>query len=403
MPKASSPLVVTIHPTADALLLEAGPDVIRIKTSHPSAVAYPDRADFAVFFFLPIAMRTGRPLRIQGAGSDATVQNATRMSHIWATWLPERFAPVSVSFDALLASGQSPPRPSRDLCLYSGGIDSVFTLLTRRQEHKQQDLLTVFGMDYKLERQDRFKRFLEHTAPFARHVSPTRIIVEMDAYNLYRKYRINPRHHELTHVFALAGSAFLHATDYTNIYIASDFRLDQQFLSHPWSNNSVTNPLFNDGSTRLLTDSDALSRSEKLPLILQSPEALASLTFCLDEHTKPANCGTCPKCMRTKLMFLARTDVIPPLFLTDHIPRNWMRSFVYEKPADLAFLMETIHTARLHGNADKIPFFAENERRLLAFCRTRSHLFSTFRVTSWLRRKRLKLQHVARKFRGPQP
>ena len=51
------------------------------------------RNDFAAWYFLPIAMRTGRDLRIEGEGSEETIRNARRISEIWETRPPSTSPP----------------------------------------------------------------------------------------------------------------------------------------------------------------------------------------------------------------------------------------------------------------------------------------------------------------------
>jgi hypothetical protein len=53
-----------------------GDDVIAAITSHVDRLVLPGRADFAAWLFLPITMRKGCPLHIEGTGSSTTIRNA---------------------------------------------------------------------------------------------------------------------------------------------------------------------------------------------------------------------------------------------------------------------------------------------------------------------------------------
>jgi hypothetical protein len=96
-----------------------------------------------------------------------------------------------------------------------------------------------------------------------------------------------------SHIFVLAGSGFLFSEAYGDILIAADYRLDQQFIAYPWGSNSATNINFDDGCTRLVTLEDSLSRTEKMPLLVTSNEALHSVSFCSNYLWRPNNCGRC--------------------------------------------------------------------------------------------------------------
>ena len=159
----------------------------------------------------------------------------------------------------------------------------------------------------------------------------------------------------MTHIFALAGAGFLHGEQFRNLIVASDHRLDQQFYRFPYGSNLATNPLFCDGETYLLTESSDASRTERIPLLSSSREALASLTFCTNPAKKPDNCGQCKKCIRTKLMFLAATGEVPDIFIDKAIPENWPDQIDPAIKKDRIFLIDLILSAKRSGTLDKIP------------------------------------------------
>ncbi|OQA29870.1 MAG: hypothetical protein BWY57_03172 [Betaproteobacteria bacterium ADurb.Bin341] len=315
-------------------------------------------------------MCTNQDLHIKGTGTTATVTNAEAMSRIWQSWVPRRFSSTKVSFDNIAEFHQDKSRPDQTLCFYSGGIDSTYTILKRVMSGKSQDLLTVLGMDYKAHDKTRFSDLIEKTSAFAKYASSTRILVEADVYAIYKPFKLNDKYHHVTHIFALAGVGFLHSRDYKSIVIAADRRLDQQFARGYYGSNSATNFLFDDGLTRLVTDSDNVTRTEKMPSLKQSPVSLQALTFCSDKRSRPLNCGVCSKCMRTKLMFVASTGAIPPLFQSDLIPNEWYKCFEYHYPIELSNLLDIIISAKYYGHTDALPFFTANEEHVLAFCRS---------------------------------
>lgn len=349
-------LYVKILRSADSLKLVTSDDTIQIESTSPDKFNH-DRCDFAAWLFMPIAMKRGMNIHIEGTGSKTTIRNARRMSEIWESWFPERFNTVEVSFQNTCHAYEKPESlTDRDLCFYSGGVDSTYAILRRFQEGKSQSLLTIHGMDYGVEEEKCFLELIRKTSPFAGLVGHERLIVRTNVYDAYAKYKINiGREGHLTHIFALAGAGFLHSEHFRNLVVASDHRLDQQFSRFPYGSNLATNPLFCDGETYLLTESSDASRTERIPLLSSSREALASLTFCTNPAKKPDNCGQCKKCIRTKLMFLAATGEVPDIFIDRAIPENWPDQIDPAIKKDRLFLIDLILYARRNGTLDKIP------------------------------------------------
>ena len=310
-------------------------------------------SDFAVWFFLPIAMRLGRSLYIDGTGTLDSEKNAKKLSEIWESWLPYHFSSIKVKFKEAREKNNT----NGTLCFYSGGIDSTYSLLKRHKKGLGQDLITIHGMDYKVHDIKRFEELKEKTKPFSSMISGNHIFVTSDAYNLYRKHRVNPEGAHVSHIFSLAGNTFLFSENYNEINIAADYRLDQQFITYPWGSNSVTNKYFSDGTTRLVTLDDDVTRCEKLPLVITSVEALASVSFCTDYKSRPLNCGVCSKCMRTKVMFFSSTGQIPDIYKDRSISDNWYKLFDLKSNSQKAFLLDILTTAKSNNRSEELPNF----------------------------------------------
>lgn len=355
MESGKGPIRVAIHRTEGCIRLTAGDDSIAIWTDHWRD-ANMLRADFAAWLFLPVAMRTGRALHVEGAGSEETVRNAGRIAESWESWLPHHFNSVEVSFDALAPRPAGDTGGRRSLCLYSGGIDSTHALLSRHRQGETQSLLTVHGMDYRLDDVQKFRALQSKIAPFSQLVGEEHIFIRTDAYVTYKKYRVNRRDTpHVSHIFALAGCAFLFSERYADVFIASDCRRDQQFRTPPWGSNSVTNAYFDDGSTRLGTLDDHLTRTEKMPLLLSSDVALRSVSFCNSYRMRPDNCGRCEKCVRTKLMFFVACGTVPAIFADASIPPGWYRNFDLGTEYQRVILLDILTCAKRTARFEQVP------------------------------------------------
>jgi hypothetical protein len=343
------------------------------------------RCDFAAFAFLPIAMRLKRPLRIVDRGDTVTAKNAMRLSQVWQTWHPTLFHSIDVGF----AEETPMPIGSGELVLFSGGVDSTFNLLNKRLRNEEQPTaLTVHGFDYKFNDEVRFQALLEKTQPFCSHVAKQRIIAHTNIYDLYNRLGINAG---LGHGFALASCLFLFSDQFARGEISADYSRAQDFLVFPWGTNHLTNPLFASSAFGLHTADGDMTRSEKTALIANNSLALESLSFCVDYKSRPLNCGICPKCIRTKAMFIARTGIEPKIFKIPGLTAAQLATWDFVTPYQRAFFLDVYQSAEEFGNLAKLPQIQNLANKFFSHSRFRT----TSRVISaipkifkqWLERK----------------
>ena len=316
-----------------------------------------ERQDFAVWLFLPIAMRQNRRLHISGKGTEHTIRNAKKMSQIWSTWMPSHFNDIEVSFDEVLSvENIETDYKEKDICFYSGGVDSTYTIANKaKQEDTKLSLLTVHGMEYAYDDEEKFNYFIEKTKPFTERYANERVFIKTNAYGVYNKYKINTRQSHVSHIFTLAAVGFLYSGYARHLVIAADYRLDQQFMVFPWGSNSATNYLFDDGITSMETADDMVTRSEKIPFFMNEDHMLDALTFCVDKKSRPYNCGVCSKCMRTKLMFFAATGSVPEIFKNMEIGEDAFDSFNVKSKSEQAFISDLYYSAVNHHQIDELP------------------------------------------------
>lgn len=206
---------IDVERTADGFLVRADVGAISISTNAPDLLADSD-VDFAAWLFLPIAMCTGRSMHINGAGSLETQRNAEAISRAWESWMPWRFSATTISFDTLL-SPRNEQKRDHDLCFYSGGIDSTHMIIDRSRKGKSQDLITIHGMDYAKHDHASFDQLRQQLSEFATTFGRRWILTKTDAYDVYKKFRINLKQHQITHIFALAACGMAHNKDYSRI------------------------------------------------------------------------------------------------------------------------------------------------------------------------------------------
>jgi hypothetical protein len=243
---------------------------------------------------LPLVAHTGETLRIGLPVDRALLANADRIMRIWRAWYPA-LAGGSIQADAADSASDTSTRAA---AFFSGGVDSFFTVLRRRdlappsERAPIDDLITVWGFDIPLERADAFAKLRDRHARIARDLGKHFIDV---ATNLRSTRWREAQWSYLAHGAGLAGVALSLGRRFHTVYVAGSgsYRIDR-----PWGSHVLTDPLFSSGRTAIVFDGAAYLRTEKIEYLAQCPAALRGLRVCY-ELASDENCGVCNKCLRT--------------------------------------------------------------------------------------------------------
>ncbi len=337
-----------------------------------------DDISFAIWMLLPLAMQRGEALHIAGTVDPDVRRNAETLSEIWTNWVPEEYQPVAVSADRESIPSASPGRhPS--IHLFSGGVDSTFSIFQEAQSQPQGHALTVHGLDFWEHETEPFRRLMAKTQPFLDMVGRKRVVVRT---NISR----HVGHLALTYSFILCGSLFMLRSLFAEGRLAPDFTPMQDFIAFPYGmNQSIKDCFF--GSDFAMRQTDAtLSRLEKIEALYHSDIDLSTMSFCGKKDIRPENCGRCKKCVRTKAMFVAATGEVPPVFLDNSWDREVLSILPTVTPIDLAFFTE-IHTAtRKRDRFDLMPGLDDMMKREIARRRRRRTVEKAYKKASKLLR-----------------
>ena len=303
--------------------------------------------DFAIWAALPIAMRYGGTLQINGSTSTLARRNAEDLSVIWSTWMPKLFRPVVVLSEGYIEAAEVNCEAENALMLYSGGVDSTYALRRFVDEgNAPPDLLTIHGMDYRRTDHERFQKLQERTALFRQKHAGKSIEVRSNAASVMRRFGVSS---SIGHGFQLFSTLFLFDCNYKTGLIAADFNFKQDYLTIPWGTNSLTNPLFVGSRMKIQTLANDVTRGEKLKSLYSDSIALRTLSFCKNYSVRPDNCGTCSKCVRTKAMFHAAGLDIPDIFLIGGFDVADLKFLDLSKPIEVAFCTDVLKLARASG------------------------------------------------------
>lgn len=306
--------------------------------------------DFALWLTLPIAMREGRALVIDGPVSGEALHNAQHLAEVWAFWLPTLFEPVPIR-----ASLVAPPAPcsvgAPRLMCFSGGMDSTFALVRHVETTGEKPaLLTIQGMDYQPGDDDRFARLMDKTADTRATYGQRTVNIRSNAASVMRRFDINP---DIGFAFNAFACLFLVQNHFSGGMIAADNPLHIEFLRMPYGSNSLSNAMFDNGVFQVETLGLDAARSEKAEFLASRPVPLTSLSFCKDYGIRPQNCGLCSEFIRAKALFYAATGAVPEIFLVNGFRMEVLAALEADKLNFHVVGVDILASARKHGRSEE--------------------------------------------------
>lgn len=266
-----------------------------------------DRHDFVVLALLFLAMRSGRDLHVRGRLSRRLLRNLEEFQRAWCAWRPYWYRPVRIGCDEEVPEA-APSLQRRAVLAYSGGVDSNFALVDQLENPGRdgRELVTgvlVQGFDVPLDAGEGFAATLAdaRASTAAMGVPLTVVCTNMrEAFSRQWPDEFGAALAACLAVFApLAGTGL----------VAADH--DYRHLVFPWGSNVITNPMLSSDAFRLLTLGSALGRTERVRRLAGHPALTEHIRVCWLGTVPGRNCGTCEKCIRTKLNFIAAGIPVP--------------------------------------------------------------------------------------------
>lgn len=219
--------------------------------------------------------------------------NLRRLMEVWHAWDPE-LAPVALACEPVPPGNGG----AADAAFFSGGVDSLFTVLRDRRALPEPDrielqrLVTVHGFDIPLAARAAFRRLETRHRRFADTRGLELVTV---ATNLRETRWSEADWATLAHGAGFAAVAHALAPEIRSVRLAasSGFR-----DLRPWGSHPHTDPLFSSSRLAVVHDGPEVRRLDKLARIAGDPAVLADLRVCWRSRSD-RNCGRCVKCLRT--------------------------------------------------------------------------------------------------------
>jgi hypothetical protein len=241
---------------------------------------------------LPVAVELGEPLSLCRPVDARMLDNAHERMQIWEWW-SARHRPVPVEAE-VAAPDDSPGRHARTASLFSGGVDSFYTVL-RPRAAPIDDLMVIHGaFDLMYARREAFER-VQATLQRAADALGKRLIPA--ATNLLHTRLGKTDLVDISQGSMMGSVPLALERRYARILIPASVDLD---WSAAWGTHPLTDALLSTTRTEVLDDGVPVHRVDKTAFVARSDVALAALRVCLFSGDE-SNCMDCEKCLRAAI------------------------------------------------------------------------------------------------------
>ncbi len=263
-------------------------------------VPAPANCDFAAIATVFLAMRLRRALHIRGAVTATLLRNLEEFQDAWAAWRGDAYRPVGITCDEEIPD--RPPATADGVFAFSGGVDATFALMRHvtgdagRRTVQPRMAVLVHGFDIPL----------ENDAAFRAAETSARAILSFARVPLV-SVRTNWKSAlcgDWEAEFGAGLASCLH--QFSGIITHGVIGADEDYgnLSLPWGSNPVTNHFLSGGAFTLWTEGGGFTRTQRVGFLARHPDIASRLRVCWEGPMTGRNCGTCEKCIRTKLNFM---------------------------------------------------------------------------------------------------
>ncbi len=297
-------------------LLRLDGDERTLRYSVPLGVPVDDNSADPFFpVALLLSMFLHADLRCLAPVSARLKQAVGQIQDLWQLWSPR------VRRCTVTAETQPPPQINarEGGSFFSAGIDSFYTLFSRRNEIAY--LISVLGFDVPLSNRSLWDEVLAANRRVASEVGLHLIVVETNVREVYA----DAVSWEDGHGAALAGVALLLAPLLGRVFIPASWTAA---LLLPYGSHPLLDPLWSTERTTLVHDAIAVERFDKLKAIYTQPIVLETLRVCWQNGAGTYNCCQCRKCLTTMVMLralgvLSRAATFPARLDLKTFPRIW--------------------------------------------------------------------------------
>lgn len=290
----------------------------------------------AVIFY---AMGSSQDIRVDGPMSRSALLNLAIFQEAWCRWKPSVYRPIRIE---PLSIADDPPRATAaSIAAFSGGADAIFTALRHaNDEYVLQSVMLVHGFDVPTNRADQFCRLLDRVRPLLQRLNLRPRVVRTNIAEL--------RLQDWFDSFLAMISCCLHSYSHEFRFGLAGGGEPYDALVLPWGQNPCTDYLLSGDHFSIVHDGAGFSRTEKIAAIAKDPMATQALKVCWEAADLSTNCGTCEKCVRTRLNFKA-VGIDSPACFAGELDPDQVRRIPFGNDSQRAAWREILDYAANHG------------------------------------------------------
>lgn len=242
------------------------------------------------------AMGSKQDVHVEGPMTRSALLNLAAFQEAWCRWKPDVYKPIRI--EPLSVTDDPPRAEARSIAAFSGGADAIFTALRHADDQfALNSVMLVHGFDVPTDRADQFSKLLERVRPLLDRLDLRPRVVRTNISELHLQDWFDS--------FLAQISCCLHNYSHEFRFGLTGGGEPYDALVLPWGQNPCTDYLLSGDRFSIVHDGAGFSRTEKIAVIAKDPVATAALKVCWEAADLSTNCGTCEKCVRTRLNFKA--------------------------------------------------------------------------------------------------
>jgi hypothetical protein len=256
---------------------------------------------FAVGLIL-LAMYSGENLIVEGELSPRLVRGLTEYQRAFRFWFPEKLSVINIEAQSLCEL--SPEVAGKQtFTLFSGGVDSAYTLMKHLPEHQPlPDFqvkygLFIHGLDIPLQNRGSFDAACR---TFTRELSTVGVELIPVRTNL-RYFTSGLLPWMIAHGSATIAAGLMLDRLCANLLVPATHHLDD---FKPWGSSPLVDHWLSTETNTIIHHGITASRMDKISAIANWQPAQNFLRVCINEGGRDGvqNCSVCDKCFRTMAM-----------------------------------------------------------------------------------------------------
>lgn len=262
-----------------------------------------DGGDFALIAMLPIAMHGMVDLQTEFEVDSRLLDGLDHYQEVWHSWRPDIFKKkIKITTAGEYLRSPSPGLSSSAVVAFSSGLDSTFTLSRHvkkdagRAIRNVQTAVMIHGFDMPLEADDGFETLAQNGLSICRELGVGFVTVKTNWRRIIQSW-------EMT--FGVGLASVLH--QFTKVHDVALIATEESYCNSApvWGNSFWSDRFFSSSRLKIESDGGAYDRIERAQYISRHPGLVPYIRVCYAGPRTGENCGTCPKCVLTKLNFLA--------------------------------------------------------------------------------------------------